>query len=227
MGGMTHWAPPPPPSLLASPPAPRLKRQWRDDDGDEPRYASHGFTSTAAAGSQPPRQRRRLSGDEPVLPTPRPQAPLDAQPDTSQGGPPLGYQQQQQQQAAGVLPDLDLPPAPPAEEEPGGGGAAPSSSDDDTPQHPSRRACTGTPGYRLMLPTPLPPAVGLAAPAWAQQLHSQASADAWALVPYSPSLAAQRPADGQREQRGSVPGSQQGGGIQVGAAWPQIAAAAV
>jgi hypothetical protein len=236
---MTHWAPPSPAGALPAacpcpswpcPPASRLKRQWQDDGVDAQECATHGFTSAAAACPQPPRQRRRLHSGEPsfVLPTPEPQPSLAAQPYTQQCGPHLGRQQQQQQ--ADMQLDLDLPPA----EEPSitaSGGVAGSSSDDDvSAQHPSRRPRTGTPGYRLMLPTPLPPAVGLAAPAWAQQLHSQAQSDAWALVPYAPSLAAQQPADRKQgaleEQRASPSGSQHGGGIQVSDACAVGAAAA-
>ena len=187
-----------PPASWPNPAARQLKRQWQaEEEQQQSGYTGEQPAWDQAAAAQPDgaSKRRRVSGDGAgaglALLTPDQPAQLQA------------LHPQQQMQGCVQHP----PPPPPQQQQPeaememeeagehAGSGGSSDGGEEQVPGRARRRPRTGEPEYRLMLPTPLPPAIPQlagAVPAWSPHLHGQlASPDAWALVPYAPSLAQQ------------------------------------
>ena len=199
------WSPPPASAAQLPRGSPQpLKRPRPDDDDAQQQWQQQ----QQAAAQQLRAQRRRLDGGPdspapafglPPFPTPQPfqqQAQQQAQ---------HQHAQQQAQQQPSQWPssaDLELEPASSMEaasslEEEDGGAQGPA----------ARRARTGAPEYRLVLPDALPPPIPASLLASAAQPWGAGAppglqppaGDAWALVPWSPPLVAAQ--DLQRQQR--------------------------
>lgn len=188
------WGKAPPLGAAAASAPPSRKR--RPDDAQLQEEAAD--LEQQQQGQQPPQRRRRLSGGsfeavQPAFPSPPPPAPLSPpfpqQPDPQQQ---LEQQRAEQQQVETQ------------QEEPWHSGLKHGWDGDETigSEPPSQRQRAGCPEYRLMLPTPLPPAVPApllaAQPPWGP---SQQASDAWAVVPYSPPLVSAASLRQQEEQQ--------------------------
>lgn len=184
---------PPPPFVVGANPAAGLKRQRPDEPAEDDFWQQQcQQQASLSAAAQPPAQRRRLNvAAPPAFGTPQVAPPLP------QAGffpqkPAQGPQQQHAQLKRQPSDDLELGSSGEMEE---AGGAAPP---------PAQRLRTGQPEFRLVLPSPLPPAIPpalLETAALQQAAWSQQAADAWAVVPYAPPLVTAQELERQEQEQ--------------------------